>query len=260
MVIFDIMKEIMAYFILVILGLAVGSFLNVVIYRLPRDLDFAKGRSFCPHCRHSLGASDLIPLLSFIMLRGRCRYCRKPISWQYPLVEILTALIFVVIYLRFGLSANFFVYLINSLFLLVIFMIDLKNYLILDSITLPAIVLAFIFNLLIVKSALSAMVIAGIIGGGFFLLQFLLSQGKWIGGGDIRLGFLIGIMLADWEKLIVALFFAYLVGAIFGIILMVSGKKSLKSKIPLGTFLSLATLVVLLWGETILNWYWTRIL
>lgn len=250
----------MAYLILVILGLAVGSFLNVVIYRLPRGLGFFKGRSFCPHCRHPLEASDLIPLLSFAVLRGRCRYCRKTISWQYPLVEVLTAIIFVVIYLKFGLSANFFVYLINSLFLLLIFMIDLKNYLILDSITLPAIILAFLFNLLILKSSLWAMVIAGIIGGGFFLLQFLLSRGKWIGGGDIRLGFLMGMMLAGWEKLILALFFAYLVGAIFGIILMVSGKKSLKSKMPLGTFLSLATLVVLLWGDNILNWYWTKIL
>ena len=247
----------MEYFILVILGLAAGSFLNVVIYRLPRQKGFLKGRSFCPHCRHTLGPLDLIPVLSFIFLKGRCRYCGKPIDWQYPLVELATALIFVALYLKFALAADFFVYLLYSLILLVIFVIDLRYYLILDKISVTAIILAFFLGLFVIKIALWQMLLAGIIGGGFFLLQFLVSRGKWIGGGDIRLGILMGFMLGA-EKLLLALLVSYLVGAVTGIMLIIFGKKHLKSKVPFGTFLSISTFIVILWGEQILNLYWTK--
>jgi prepilin signal peptidase PulO-like enzyme (type II secretory pathway) len=137
--------------------------------------------------------------------------------------------------------------------LIFIFIYDLKYYLILDIITLPACLIVFILNLFLGFNLVN-LLISGIIGGSFFLLQFLVSKGKWIGGGDIRLGLLIGVSLA-WPMSIFAIFLAYILGSIIAIPLLISKKKKLKSEIPLGVFLSTATIITLFWGEQILSWY-----
>ncbi|MFA6525251.1 MAG: prepilin peptidase [Patescibacteria group bacterium] len=236
-----------------IFGLIIGSFLNVVVYRMKNKKDFLKGRSFCTHCKKTLSAIDLIPLLSFILLLGKCRYCRKKISWQYPLVEFSTGLVFLILYLKFGFSLEFYIYSLYSVFLIIIFVYDLLYYLVLDSVSMPAIIVGFIGSLVLGLS-LTNIIIGGIIGLTFFLLQFVISKGKWIGGGDLRLGLMCGFMVG-WPKILPLLVVTYVSGAIISVSLLATKKKKWQDSVPLGIFLTLATLVVLLFGDQIIDWY-----
>jgi prepilin signal peptidase PulO-like enzyme (type II secretory pathway) len=242
-------------FFLSVFGLIIGSFLNAVIHRLRTKESIITKRSACPQCHHILAAADLVPLLSFAGLWGKCRYCQKPISWQYPLVELFTAIIFVLGYLAIGInnSLALLTFYIFSGFLIVIFVYDLKHYLILDRISLPALFIALVLNLLLGKSIIN-LIIASSVPAGFFLLQLIVSKGKWIGGGDIRLGLVMGAMLG-WPKVLVALSMSYISGAIIGILLIIIKKKKLDSQIPFGTFLAAATLIALLYGDQLFNWY-----
>lgn len=253
-----------------ILGLFVGSFLNVVVYRLHREESFVKGFSKCLFCGHRLYPKDLVPLFSFLFLKGKCRYCRHKIAKQYFLMELATAVGFTLIALVLwqSLDSQIILTSISNLlifqtlawwiffsFLLIIFVYDLKYYLILDTVSLPAIVLAFIFNLFLGFSWQN-LLLGALVGGGFFFLQFIISRGKWIGGGDIRLGLLMGALLG-WPQVLTALFLAYLLGSIFAIGLLLAKKKHWGDKLPFGTFLSLATFIVLLYGDILINWYWS---
>jgi prepilin signal peptidase PulO-like enzyme (type II secretory pathway) len=255
----------MIYFFIFLIGTVIGSFLNVVIYRLPEKKSIAKGRSKCPHCRQELKGYDLIPILSFLILKAKCRNCRKKISWQYPTVELVTGLLFLFVAYYHQLSGmlsnpEFFRDIIFVCGLLVIFMTDLKYYLIFDAVTLPLIVFAFVVNIFLMSHAgnyldvILGLILAGFIGGGFFLVQYLASKGKWVGGGDIRIGLLMGFMLG-WPKLLVALFIAYIVGAIISLFLIGFKVKKMKSQVPFGVFLSVATFVALFYGGEIINWY-----
>ncbi|MDX9892818.1 MAG: prepilin peptidase [Patescibacteria group bacterium] len=236
-----------------ILGIALGSFFNVVVYRLANDKSFLNGRSFCPDCRQQIAWYDNIPLLSFMILRGRCRHCRQQISWQYPAVELATGLIFIWLYYSSGLNIKLFAHLVFASFLILIFVYDLKYYQILDRISLPAICLALIFNLYL-GFDFSNLLLGALIGSGFFAVQFFGSKGKWVGDGDIRLGALMGLILG-WQILLVALFIAYLVGAAVGLFLIVTDKKKMSSALPFGPFLSGATLVAMIYGKQLLSWY-----
>ncbi len=244
----------MIEFLLIVLGLVVGSFLNAVIYRLKVEVSFLKGRSYCPFCKHNLRAVDLVPLLSFIALRGRCRYCTKKISWQYPLVELGTMVAFLLLYWHFGLTNDFFVYLVYSCILMVVFVYDLRYYLILDRVSLPAIALAAILSIFVLQISVLHVLIGAVLGGGFFLLQFLVSRGRWIGGGDIRLGVVMGAMLG-YPNVLVALFIAYILGSVIGVFLILSGRKKWQSRVPFGTFLSVATFLAFLFADTIIQFY-----
>jgi prepilin signal peptidase PulO-like enzyme (type II secretory pathway) len=206
--------------------------------------------------------------MSFVIQGGKCRYCRESISWQYPLVEFATGILFAVAYFISGfdflaLNLSFF-----NLFwmwfviavMIVIFVYDLKYYLILDKVVYPAIILA-IFAVPLLHSggvlwwqATLNSLLAASIGGGFFLLQYLVSRGKWIGGGDVKMGFLMGLILGI-KGLLTALFFSYTIGALFGLALIVFRRKTMKSQLPFGTFLAVGTLIALFWGEKILQWY-----
>lgn len=243
----------MIYAIILIFGLLIGSFLNVVIFRLEAKKSFLFGRSICPSCQKTIGWYDNIPLISFLVLAGRCRHCQKKISWQYPLVEFFTALIFSCLYWHFGLSLKFFVLAIISCFLLIIFVYDLKYYLILDRVAVPAIVIAFLANLYFGLGFWN-LIFGAMIGGGFFALQFFVSRGKWVGDGDIRLGILMGFILG-WKYLLVALFLAYIIGAICGLVLIAIDKKKMSSAVPFGPFLVLATFITIIYGRDLLNWY-----
>jgi len=257
--------------IIFIFGLCIGSFLNCLIWRLHKKQTIL-GRSYCPQCKQQIKWYDNIPLISFLILRGKCRNCKKKISWQYPMVELVTGLLFVLVFVNSFQSLNFSVssfqfqismveFLRNIIFisvLIVIFVYDLRWYLILDIITIPAIIFALAVNLYLGFS-FANLLLAGVIGGGFFLTQFLISKGRWIGGGDIRLGALMGLMLG-YPMIITALMLSYIFGSIFGIILLVTKKKEWSSQIPFGTFLSMATIIVMLWGEQILEWYLSLLL
>lgn len=249
----------MYYLLVVVFGLVVGSFLNVVIYRMHIKDNVVKGKSYCPKCKHPLGFWDLFPIISFILLQGKCRYCDKKISWQYPLVEAVTALAFLLVYIKYGFSLNFFVYLIYSSFLIVIFVYDFRYLLILDKISIPAIIVSIFGSIFILKFSLAQIALAILIGGGFFLFMFLISKGKWIGGGDIRMGIVMGAMLG-LKGLTIALFIAYFVGALIGVFLILLKLKKWKSQIPFGTFLSAATFIVLMYGQQIYDWYTTKLL
>jgi len=248
----------MTALIIFIFGLAIGSFLNVVIYRLEQDKSFVFGRSYCPKCKKTLAWHDNIPLLSFIVLAGRCRFCKKGISWQYPLVELATAVVYLAAYWRYGLTLGGLAIMIFCSFLLLIFVYDFKHYLIPDGITIPAMAVALILN--IARGfALSDLLLAAIVGAGFFGLQYVISRGQWIGGGDIRLGALMGLMLG-FGQLLAALFIAYLIGSVVGVSAVLLSRKRLKSQIPFGPFLVLGTLIVFIWGRELIDWYLSYIL
>ena len=229
--------------------------MNCVIYRLEQGKSFLKGRSFCPNCKHQLSWQDLIPIFSFIILRGHCRYCQKKISIQYPLVEFFTGIIFVLIYLLrsdlLGRSDLLIFNFVVSCFFIIIFVYDLKHYIIPDKVVFPAIGIALIFNFLNILSAVGA--------AGFFFLIVLISRGKGMGIGDIKLAFLMGLFLG-WPNIIVALFLAIFLGAIMGIGLIISGKKTLKSEVPFGPFLTIGVFLALFWGEKIINFYFNLFL
>ncbi len=236
-----------------------------------------KGRSYCPHCKHTLSWQDLIPVLSFLFLKGKCRYCKKPISWQYPLVEIFTGIIFLLIFLFsiqlpslsggeeeiYLFAFDFLYYLIISCFLIIIFVYDLKHYIIPDSVIYPAIIVSGIwyfvsgiFLNLYTKYEILNTIYSAFGAAAFFLLIVLISRGKWMGVGDIKLAFLMGLILG-WPNILVALFLAFFIGAVIGIGLIVAGRKKLSSEVPFGPFLVTGTFLAILWGGEIVNWYLT---
>ena len=238
-----------------VFGVCIGSFLNCFIYRLEQNKKMS-GRSFCPHCKHTLSWQDLFPVFSFLFLGGKCRYCHKKISIQYPAIEILTGLIFLLIFsFNYGILATVFLFYIFSS-LIVIFIYDLKHYIIPDKVLFPAIAVAVVYNLIPPYNLqhLFYVFLAVIIASGFFLAIFLLSRGKAMGFGDVKLAILMGLLLG-LPNILAALFLAFFFGAIIGIILMVYKKKSLKSEIPFGPFLIAGTFLALFWGEQLIGLY-----
>jgi len=247
-----------------VFGLIIGSFLNCIIYRLEQKKSFLKGRSYCPSCKHILSWQDLIPIFSYLSLRGRCRYCNKNISIQYPLMEISTALMFLMIFssqlpiLGFQSFVNLlYLFAIGSLSI-IIFLYDLKHFIIPDSAVFSAIGIVLIFRIqeLIFEpaSGIQSYIFAALATGAFFLFIYLVSSGKWLGFGDVKLSLLIGLFLG-WPLVIPAVFFSFCIGAIIGIIMIVLKKKNLKSEIPFGPFLIMGMYISFFWGEKIINWY-----
>lgn len=255
-----------------LLGLIFGSALTAMISRQAKGERWSKGRSHCPKCRHTLAVWDLVPVLSYAFLHGKCRYCRGIIGMSYPALELATAGLFVVAAgVRLGpamlggmevfLTPNGMLLLRDWLAIVVlvqIFTYDLWFGYILDQVTLPAIAVFLVWNFALGMTPL-AMLLGALVGGGFFLAQYVVSGGTWIGGGDIRLGALMGVLLG-WPLVLVALFLAYLSGGAVGAVLLASKRKSVGSQIPFGTFLSAATIIVLFWGEPLLAWYFHGLL
>jgi prepilin signal peptidase PulO-like enzyme (type II secretory pathway) len=244
-------------FFIFVLGAIFGSFLSAVVYRVRLEESFVKGRSRCPNCNHTLAVLDLFPIVSWILLGGKCRYCRKGISWSYPLTEICLGLAFLLAYTAshqpIALNLQLALWLIMTVFLAFIFMYDARYYLILDQTIFAASLVAVVCNVLL-GVPWQGMVIGALVGGGFFLAQFVVSRGQWIGGGDIKLGVLMGLLLS-WPTILGALFLAYISGSIIGLGLVAGGKKQLGSQVPFGTFLTLSTFVMMLYGQQIISWY-----
>ena len=253
-------------FLIFILGAAIGSFLNAAIFRTHEGEKVTRGRSKCMSCEEPISAKDLVPILSYFLLKKRCRKCKAVISWQYPAVEFVTGLLFLLFYMKYstGFSLEYplgIQFAFGSLirdwvfisYLVILFVYDLRYMFILDRFTIPAMIFALLVNLWLGLNPIS-LLIGGAVLGGFFLLQHLISRGTWVGGGDIRMGVLMGFMLGLQNGL-VAMFFAYLIGAIVGVGLLVTGKAKRRTAIPFGTFLALGTLIVLFAGELIVDWY-----
>lgn len=233
--------------VVAVFGLMLGSFFNAFVWRFGREESVFAKHSVCVHCKHPLAAADLIPLLSYLFLRGRCRYCHRAIPWHYPLVELATAVLLVLPLLRFGFTLQFAVVALLTLFLEALFLLDARYSVLPDAVTLPGIAVAILVAWLLGR-AFEPAVIGGILGAGFFAAQYALSRGRWIGSGDIRLGGLMGIALG-WQQLLVAFVIAYIVGGIAGILLVATRQKQWHSELPFGIFLTAATYAVLLWGD-----------
>ena len=241
-----------------LLGLCVGSFLNVLVDRLPREESVIQGRSYCESCKKELRWYDLIPLFSYISLKGKCRYCRISLSIYYPLVEFVTGIVFVsmVILTMDNFQLNQIITLAYNLFiassLIVIFFTDLKYGIIPDKIIFPSIAISIIY--LFLNPQLSALPILSALGAFlFFLLLFLGTRGRGMGFGDVKLAIFMGIILG-FPNIIVALYLAFLTGAIVGVIIILWKKERLKgATMPFGPFLVFGTFLALVFGNYILE-------
>lgn len=257
-----------------VFGLAVGSFLNSVIFRLEENDSALRGRSRCRLCREKIPWYYLAPVASFVYLRGRCHACRGRISFQYPLVEIATALIFAafinsispigqinLIELVELIGKIGFWFALASIFI-VLFVYDFKHQILPDVVLLPSLGFVFLADIFWggAAGACSAFCLPGVFSaleaagaaGGFFLFIFLISRGRWIGGGDVKLGALLGFILG-WPLVLAALFSAFVAGGIIGVALIVLGRKKMDSAISFGPFLIGGAVMALFWGEILLD-------
>jgi len=241
-----------------VLGLIVGSFSNVCIYRIPRNESIIYPASHCPKCLSKIKPVDNIPLLSFILLRGRCRNCKTKISIQYPMVELLCGLIYLIIYLIFGLSVQTLVYIILSSALIIIAFIDLNEQIVPDVISLPGIVIGFILSFFVSYISFINSALGVVVGGGIILIIGLggsvIFKKEAMGGGDVKLAAMIGAFLG-WRYIIISLFLGFLFGALAGIFLIMAKIKKREDVIPFGPFIVLGSFITLLWGEQIISWY-----
>ena len=260
-----------------IVGLIVGSFLGAVNYRLKVAEDIVFKRSHCPHCKKQIRWYDNVPLLSFVVLWGKCRECEEKISWKYPAVELLTGLLYAAVAWKFlggwGISAekmltgndvvemSFWLFTVS--YLVLVFFHDLSFMLIPDAAVYPAIVVTLLFQywkylqgplgIATLKNPFVGAFFAALVASLFFFFLIWVSRGKWIGGGDVKLGFLAGVIVG-WPKILFVLFFAYMIGAIASLILIVMKKKTWKSQIPFGPFLVAGILIVMFFSEQIQFW------
>jgi leader peptidase (prepilin peptidase)/N-methyltransferase len=261
--------EISLTVIFTLLGIAVGSFLNVCIDRLPSGKSLVHPPSHCDACQHRLSPiKDLIPVFSYLWLRGRCRYCQARIPWRTLWVELGSGALFFLAFWRFGLSAEFAITAFWSCVFLIIIFIDWEHKLILNKVTYPTAVVALIIlaidsflprpgllsNLILLPEP---SILSGIIGGAigfFFFFVVLLINPRGMGMGDIKLACLIGLV-TGLPLVIVALLIGIFIGGLVAVILLLLRKKGRKDVIPYGTFLGLGPIATLLWGNDILNWY-----
>ena len=238
---------------LVVLGLVFGSFISALTWRYPLGISIAKGRSICPRCKKQIAWFDNIPLFSFIFLGGKCRNCKKIISWRYPAIELSTALGFFLTFQGLTLKGEYSIYSLTIALILfcileIIFIIDLEHRIIPDLF----IFLGLFFSLFIVQNSPLTNLLSGFVCASFLLIIHLLTKGRGMGLGDVKFailgGIIVGLPLSP-----VWLFIAFLTGALTGIILILSKKAGLKSKVAFGPFLVAAIPVTLVFGNTLLK-------
>ena len=284
--------------VLVVLGLCLGSFVNALVWRLhiqqgvliskthkkavdnsdrhfnhifglkaANPYSILNGRSMCPNCHHELAFVDLVPVLSWILLRGKCHYCGKPISWQYPLVELLVPFLFVFSYLAWPLgfsNIGVFSFVLWSVFLICFVALgvyDLRWFLLPDRIVYPLIVLAIVEVIIkaslfgggwsVINEALWGIVFIA----GLFYLLFLASKGMWIGLGDVKLAVVLGLLVGGPLRALLLIFIASTLGSVVALPMLVRGRAKMTSQIPFGPFLLAATILVVLFGNNITDWY-----
>ena len=234
-----------------VLGLVIGSFLNVLIYRVPRQIPFVVSRSRCVWCSAPVRAIDNIPLLSFLFLRGRCRACSGPISLRYPAVELLTAVLFVGCVLRFGASPAAAVAALLCALLVALALIDAEHFLLPDILTLPGILLGLALQWFFPAVLLLDAIVGAFLGAGVLILLinfwYWLREEEGMGMGDVNMLAMIGAFLG-WQGMLVTIIVASMIGAVFGIALVLSRRLAFKSRLPFGVFLALGAIVALFWG------------
>ena len=252
--------EILYIFLFAILGLVVGSFLNVCIDRLPQNKSIAYPPSHCEACQHKLSAKDLIPVFSYLRLRGRCRYCQVSIPRKLLWVELAAAVIFALLYWHYRLSPELGLMAFYACLFIVIFVIDLEHSLILNKVVYPTMVVALLLSLYpwpwfseSIGMRVAYAALGGAIGFVVFLLIALVSRGG-MGWGDVKLAALIGLA-TGFPLVFVAIIMAAILGGIVAVVLLVTRRRGRREMIPFGPFLAVAAMVTLLWGSNILSWY-----
>lgn len=277
---------IMITLMVAVIGICLGSFVNALVWRLheqqeladkkPKNykkklqaLSISKGRSMCPSCGHQLHAKDLVPILSWLSLQGKCRYCKKSISAQYPAVELLTGALFALSYEVWPYALEqpaaigaFIVWLLLLVGFVAHSVYDVRWYMLLDRITLPLTVLGVVFVALQAYAAQDASVLAGAAIGaavlaGIFFGLFQVSDGRWIGGGDVKIAPLLGLLAGGFLEVMLLLFAASSLGTLYAVLAAAITGKSLKAgtRIPFGPFLIAATVLTVLYGAVVISWY-----
>lgn len=234
-----------------VLGTILGSFLNVVIFRLPRGQSLIVPRSRCPHCHAPIGARDNIPILSFLVLRGRCRVCRRPISIRYPLVEVTAGILLTAAWVRASTILDFVATAVFLLILLAVFFIDLQHQIVPNALTYPGLLLGLLLAVLQGRFADALLAAAG--AGAFFLIIAVVSRGG-MGGGDVKLAAMMGAFLG-WPAIAVALLLAFTLGAAAGLLLIALRQRSRKDPIPFGPALAVGAVLARFAAEGLVRWY-----
>lgn len=236
-----------------IAGLLIGSFLNVVIARVPEGRSLWRPGSACPGCGAAIAWHDNIPVLSFLALRGRCRACSVPIPWRYPIVEALTAALFAAAAWRFGPTLDAVAAAALLAGLVAITVVDLEHQIIPDVLSLPGILAGVLANLATGRLPWLESIMGVLVGGGVFLAIILVSGGG-MGGGDMKLGAMLGAFLG-WKVVLLSMLVAVVAGGLLAVALIGTGVRGRKDPIPFGPFLALGGAVGLFWGERVLQWY-----
>lgn len=239
----------------ILIGLSIGSFINVCIYRIPEGKSIVSPPSSCPGCGERIKAIDLIPVFSYIFLMGKCRNCGERISIRYPLVEILTAVLFAGLYLKFGLEIKTLIFAAIISILIMIFFIDLEHMIIPDGLNLLIALFGITLNIVYAggnyKAAVLNMLFGLLLGGGLFFILGLIGA---MGGGDIKLMAALGIVFG-WKLLIPLMFLSFLLGGIIGIALIVLKIKKIKDMIPFGPYIAAASVITAFYGSEMVHWY-----
>ena len=241
-----------------LIGLCIGSFLNVCIYRLPESKSIVHPRSMCPNCDTRIPFYDNIPLFSYLWLKGQCRRCKVKISMRYPMVELLGGLVALGTYLRFGLTIETLIYYVFIAALLVVTFIDLDHRIIPDVITLPGIPICFAASFALPDITYKDALLGILIGGGsLFLVAWvysILTKKEGMGGGDIKLLAMMGAIVG-WQGVLFTIFVASLVGTLAGFAVMLQSRKGMKLAVPFGPFLSIGSITYIFFGTELVTWY-----
>jgi leader peptidase (prepilin peptidase)/N-methyltransferase len=239
--------------IVFLFGLIIGSFCNVVIYRLPQGKSVVAPGSQCRSCGNSIRPWDNIPLLSYFLLNGRCRFCREFIAARYPAVEFISGMLFVLLWMKLGFSLPFVSYALLTSALLTVALIDFDHKIIPNIITLPGIAVGLSLSIWVLPVAPLASLLGLLVGSTLFYLIALVSKGG-MGGGDIKLIAMIGAFLG-WQGALFTIFSGALLGSLVGMVLILLGKKGRKDKVPFGPFLSCGAILFILSGDNLIHWY-----
>jgi len=241
-----------------IFGLCIGSFLNVCIYRLPESKSIVQPRSMCTHCGALIRFYDNIPILSYIALKGKCRHCSASIAFRYPVVELISGVFALGVYLKYGIRFEALIYYAFIATLLVITFIDIDHQIIPDVITLPGIPIFFAASFALRQISVVESVLGILVGGGsLFLvawLYHLLTKKEGMGGGDIKLLAMIGAVIG-WKGVLFTIFVASAVGTLAGMLIMLKTRKTMKLAVPFGPFLAIGGITYILFGPQLINWY-----
>ncbi len=257
--------------VIFIFGLIFGSFINALVWRFHEKRKWwGSERSICPRCKHVLSAKDLVPVLSWVSLLGKCRYCKNPISVQYPLVELLTAGLFAFSYIFWPvvftpiIIVAFVVWLFVLILLVALFVYDIKWFklpnIMVATLTVATVMFVFLYNVPFNAVTLLTAIAGGVVFFGLFWGIFRISGGNWIGGGDVKMAFALGLIVGSVQKVLLTIFIASLIGIAFSLPSLANKKLDMKSKIPFGPCLILATILVFLFGQQIIDWYVRKIL